>query len=178
MPDKLTDNDIVKALEDWIKNYDGLAINFIKLGNALELINHKDEELNRLQAENKRLSTLAELGNTRANDYRVMRDRALKAEAEIERLKLLFESVINSRDGYIKVIEQYKAENERLKEEIELLHSDYTYKLVKKKAKAEAYKEFAERLKGAKQYSVERHEKIVPVAVIDWILKELVSKNE
>ena len=39
-----------------------------------------------LKAENERLTTLAELGNMRANDYRVMRDRALKAEAENERL--------------------------------------------------------------------------------------------
>ena len=38
-----------------------------------------------------------------------------RLQAENERLQLLFESVINSRDGYIKVIEQYKAENERLK---------------------------------------------------------------
>lgn len=34
-------------------------------------------------------------------------------------------------------------------------------------------KEFAERLKGAKKYSVERHENIVPVAVIDWIVQEM-----
>ena len=36
-------------------------------------------------------------------------------------------------------------------------------------------KEFAERLKGAKKYSVERHENIVPVAVIDWIVQEKVG---
>ena len=47
--------------------------------NAAELIERQAAEI-------KRLSTLAELGNTRANDYRVMRDRALKAEAENERL--------------------------------------------------------------------------------------------
>jgi hypothetical protein len=44
-------------------------------------------------------------------------------------------------------------------------------------ARAEAIKEFAERLKGAKQYSIVRHENIVPVAVIDWILKEMVGDN-
>lgn len=45
------------------------------------------------------------------------------------------------------LINRLQAENERLKEEVDLLHSDYTYKLVKVKAKAEAVKEFAERLK-------------------------------
>ena len=45
-------------------------------------------------------------------------------------------------------------------------------------AKAEAIKEFAERLKGAKQYSIERHENIVPTAVIDWIVKEMVGDAE
>lgn len=42
--------------------------------------------INRQQAEIEKLTTLSELGKMRANDYRVMRNRALKAEAEIERL--------------------------------------------------------------------------------------------
>lgn len=41
--------------------------------------------------------------------------------------------------------------------------------------KSEAIKEFAARLKKAKQYSLERHENIVHVAVIDWIVKEMVG---
>ena len=45
-------------------------------------------------------------------------------------------------------------------------------------AKSEAIKEFAERLKKAKQYSLERHENIVPVAVVDWIVKEMVGDTE
>ena len=40
------------------------------------------------------------------------------------------------------LINRQNAEIERLKEEVGLLHSDYTYKFVKAKAKAEAYKEF------------------------------------
>ena len=58
------------------------------------LLNHQGEVIKTLEqacreqmAENKRLSTLVELGSMRANDYRVMRDRALKAEKEIERLE-------------------------------------------------------------------------------------------
>ena len=43
--------------------------------------------LSTLQAENKSLRVLVELGNTRAKDYSVMRDRAVKAEAENENLR-------------------------------------------------------------------------------------------
>ena len=39
-------------------------------------------------------------------------------------------------------------------------------------------KEFAERLKSSKEYSSERHETIVPTAVIDWTLKEMESEYE
>ena len=90
MSNKLTDSEIVKALEcisgkakDWDCDkcpFDCAICTSFVAEKSLDLIN-------RLQAENKRLSTLAKLGNTRANDYRVMRDRALKAEAENERLK-------------------------------------------------------------------------------------------
>ena len=49
---KTNDNEIIKALEDWIKNYDGSYVNFKTLGNALDLIN-------RLQKENEILQTNA-----------------------------------------------------------------------------------------------------------------------
>jgi hypothetical protein len=58
-----------------------------------------------LQSENEKLRVLAELGNTRAKDYRVMRDRAVKAEseneqlrAELEQVKRCIEIVENQRD--------------------------------------------------------------------------------
>ena len=75
-----------------------------------------------------------------------------------------------------KELEQAEAENERLKEEIELLHSDYTYKLVKKKAKAEAYKEFAERLKET-AYHNDAGDYIIFDVDIDNLLKELVGED-
>ena len=49
--------------------------------------------LSTLQAENEKLRVLVELGNTRAKDYRVMRDRAVKAEAENEKLRTELEQV-------------------------------------------------------------------------------------
>lgn len=69
------------------------------MANALDLIN-------RLQEENKRLSTLAELGNKRADDYRVMRDRALKAEAENERLQGKVKGFEKIRRAYQRMIHE------------------------------------------------------------------------
>ena len=89
-----------------------------KVQNQRGIINGLQKKVSRLQAENGRLSTLAELGNMRANDYRVMRDRALKTEAEIERLRA------------------------NLNVDLEGFASEYD-----KKIKAEAYKEFAEKIK-------------------------------
>ena len=43
--------------------------------------------------------------------------------------------------------ERLEKENERLNTEVALLHTDYTYKFVKAKAKAEAYKECIEKVK-------------------------------
>lgn len=99
------------------------------LQNALDLIN-------RLQAENKRLSTLAELGNKRADDYRVMRDRALKAEKEVERLKK------DSKD-----IDEFARNicKERLLRGVAIADFDSLRRYIKMQ-KAEAYKEFADKV--------------------------------
>ena len=166
MPDKLTNSEIVKALEKWIKNYDGSYVNFKTLGNALDLIN-------RLQAENKRLSTLAELGEIRANDYRVMRDRALKVKAENERLKL--ELADTKRDLQIVLDNSISAKlphcvlcgkgailTKSLKEYDELI-SDIS---------AEAYKEFAERVKIRFAGTISCNYEAIKQAV-DNLLKEM-----
>ena len=55
-----------------------------------------------LRAENERLNTLANLGNTRSKDYRIMRDRAIKAEADLAR-------VTAERDAAEKEITRLKA---------------------------------------------------------------------
>ena len=51
------------------------------------------KQLAEKNAEIKTLKTLAKLGNMRANDYRVMRDRALKAESEVEGLLFSVQSL-------------------------------------------------------------------------------------
>lgn len=109
--------------------------------------------INRLQTENKRLSTLAELGNKRADDYRVMRDRALKAEKEVERLAAN-EAEISKRLDV--VLPQLKEIDNRINT-----------------IKAEAYKEFAERLK---RRFLNKNEVINNT--IDNLLKELVGGDK
>lgn len=47
----MDDNEIIKALKCWIKNFDGKATDFLALYNALDLINRQKAEINRLNNE-------------------------------------------------------------------------------------------------------------------------------
>ena len=167
MPDKLTDKDIIKALECCTTT--GLSC--------------------------KDCPAFVKVDRSNCKKYfRGAIDLINRQQAEIERLHLLFESVINSRDGYIKVIEKYKAENERLKakcentqigynfaqDEIKTLKKD-KYKLQKALnqsedyrviAKAEAYKEFAEMLIDKAKNGV------IQICDLPDYVKEMVGENE
>lgn len=46
---ELNREQVVKALEKWMKNYDGNVANFVTLGNAIRLIEKLDDENKRLQ---------------------------------------------------------------------------------------------------------------------------------
>ena len=86
----------------------------------------------------------------------------------------LFEEdcIVYLRNATIDLINRQKAEIEIWKD-IARRQTSYV-----ELAKVEAIKEFAERLKSTKKYSVERHENIVPIAVIDWIVKEMTEEKE
>ena len=143
---KLIDEEIVKALEEWIKNYDGSYVNFKMLGNVLNLIN-------RLQAYVENYKQIAEYQQS------ITMDRGF----EIKRLK--------------EEIESLQAENERLtirlrKAEHQLDDAMIMYNTIK----AEAYKEFAERLKDKKaRYNADNFYVIdyIPSKEVDNLLKEL-----
>jgi chromosome segregation ATPase len=153
--DKVTIKDILGVIESLQAENEVLEarIGVYETCNA-----RKDEAIKHLEAENERLNKLAELGNMRANDYRVMRDRALKAEAEIERLK--------------KSLEQCEDNGE-------YWESKY------KTAKAEAYKEFAKSIhKAITDYKDKKEMPMLPYTgyaldyveeKIDNLLKELVG---
>lgn len=115
---------------------------------------------NSYKEENKRLSTLAELGNKRADDYRVMRDRALKAEKEVERLE---------------------KENQVLQDQCDYWRTEAkTARLELIQAPKKAYKEFAERLKKEidirPTHSNEQNKYVF--FLIDNLLKELVGEDK
>ncbi len=78
----MTDNEIIRALESALKTGDepigkhwGCFLTTETAKNALDLINRQKAEIGRL-------TTLAELGSVRSNDYRAMRDKARNARAE------------------------------------------------------------------------------------------------
>ena len=90
-----------------------------------------------------------------------------RQKAEIEKWKVHFQDVDIE-------CERLEKENESLNTEVALLHTDYTYKFVKAKAKAEAYKEFAERLKEkAIARSAPFNGETIYLCDIDSVLSEL-----
>lgn len=126
--------------------------------NALDLINRKDAEIDRkdinfidlLKTSSARADLIYE---TQAEKFELF-EKIEQLKAENERLKSGYKNDNKSLNDYLSdlvknqkdTIDKQEVEIERLKEEVELLHSDYTYKFVKEKAKAEARKEFAELL--------------------------------
>lgn len=88
-------NDIKKALEDWIKNYDGSYVNFKILGNALDLITQQQAENENLKVENQSLRSAA-------NSFKMHYE---EAQAEIERLQ----QIVEDKGGLI-LIDNAKSE--------------------------------------------------------------------
>ncbi len=99
----MTDNEIIKALEDMIK-FASYVEDIETLSMVLDLITRQ--------------------------------------KAEIERLEYQKECLEATSEFQAKTIEQQSIIITCQKEEIDMLHSDYTYKFVRKKAKAESIKEF------------------------------------
>ena len=157
MPNKLTDKEIKKALE-WCEQFtDNLVMANIDtkkrtLGlQAMQTCKNSLDLINRLQADYENYKQIAE------NQQSVTMDRGFeikKLQAENERLRNAYKQCAWERDM---VMEQ----------------DEYNCKL----AKAEAYKEFAERLK---EYSIATFtwKGIVMVEDIDEILKELVGEDK
>ena len=148
----MTNEQIIKALECCAGKYPCSDCPYDEEGcefeeDVLSLITRQKEEI-------ERLTTLAELGKVRANDYREMRDKLKKANAEIERLTAMVEAA----EDYMHPLPFKNA----FDEEIE-------------KAKSEARKEFAERLK-EKKYNTEFVTPVVDVEDIDNLLKEMESE--
>ena len=128
MPDKkLTDSEIAKALEEWIKNYDGSYVNFKKLGNALDLINRlearigiyetcnarKDEAIKHLESEVKRLQAEIERLKDALTDHEYANCVAIKNGLIYTHTLEDYDRLIGdiSAEAYKECIEKVKAEN-------------------------------------------------------------------
>ena len=103
----MTDAEIIKALECCPYQLDCVSCDIDSCNNSPNYIMKCARDLiNRQKAEIERLNVLAKLGNMRANDYRVMRDKAKTARAEAikefaERLK---QYLLLNRRGEMSVV--------------------------------------------------------------------------
>ena len=75
----MTDKEIIKALEDWVKNFEGKATDFITLNSALDLINRQQAEIEKLK-----------------DKYEVVYQpiAMVKAEAKVEAIKELVKKLL------------------------------------------------------------------------------------
>jgi predicted RNase H-like nuclease (RuvC/YqgF family) len=146
MPDKLTDSEIVKAVKSYEEKILANGIKSLEPFEVREIVEQQQEEINRLQAENKSQSIM---------------------------IKMLKGSIEDYKNSYI----NQKAENERLQEAIDEQDIEISrlYKRIDE-AKAEAYKEFAERLK-ENSIATFSFKGVVMVEEIDNLLKELVGED-
>ena len=146
----MTDTEIVKALENEVKSTEYVDSDYCD-GVDLTLIKSAVDLINRQQAENINLKGYLEQ----------LKSRYDNAKSEIKRLKGI--SVSPSKDpmDFCGVL------------------CNYAEELIDK-AKAEAYKEFAERLKGGAQIAdcFDSYNMVVRTYFINNLLKEMVGEEE
>ena len=152
MTDKLTDSEIVKALEDAlyrIKGAEHLIVPKEGVDNLCNGLENALDLINRLQAENKSQSIMIKMLKGSIEDYK---NSYINQKAEIERLKT------------------------NLNIELENFATEYDNKI-----KAEAYKEFAEKAKEFmhnKFKALDEYEfEYITERDIDNLLKEMVGEN-
>lgn len=172
MPDnKLTDNEIIKALK--------------RLKSTKDFLREKYQE----QIKNCPYPELKPIAKQTYEDNKKAFDIAIKAIEEFNRLqaqnKELAETVHNlaiEKDALFDKAEELKVEVERLKEEKSKLENkiDEIYPLVMQlpkamqQTKAEAYKEFARRLK----CGVPQETGVIRCSDIDNLVKEIVGEDK
>jgi rRNA-processing protein FCF1 len=170
----MTDIDIVKALEccnkpvgknsceDCPFHHSQGRCTENMLTNALDLINRQQFQLDNYSHNVRNMS----------KDFLVQQKIIQEQQAEINRQKAEIEKLQLSRKQKLKEIERLKKENDEM-------FDSYTQAVfLQTKRTTEAIKKLVDVLKTKKLYSVERHEYIVPVAVIDWTEKEMVGEQE
>ena len=183
MPDnKLTDKEIVKALEGMIQFANTVGRSVLDMVDVKTLKNILDL-INRLQTKNKELDEKLVIYKGTI-DWQVKEINRLQAENE--RLKDILIKLRELHDRAKGIIVTQNGEIERLKDELlesnieiaELYKCKFSADDVAQniiRAKAEARKEFAERIKAEYSDFDEKHEVILPENInktIDDVLKE------
>ena len=158
----MTDNEIIKSLNESICP-NGISVYLVNKKSISTVLTLADiiDLINRLQAENERLKGI------KTTDWLVKGISAEQLESEkIQALK-----------GEIEWLEK---ENENLRDSVvKKKFKDELFEMTLGEYKAEAYKEFAERLKEKTLYSVIDSEyNCVYVSEIDNLLKELVGEDK
>ncbi len=143
MPDKLTDKEIVKALEKEIQDSKRINSSYALLN--LNLLKETVDLINRLQEENERLK----------NAIATLSANAVGFAEEIDR--------------------HVKDKNNAFELAANIVEAE---KIVISEAKAEAYKEFAERLKKHCYFDHKDQRNVVAEIIIDHYLKELVGEDK
>ena len=181
----MTDNEIIKALECCkCADADCWACEFLDsckftvqeiMQNSIDLVNRQKAELDDLKRDD---LPRCKDALRRANEIGIDLEKENKElKAEVEKLELLNAILLESCNGYSKACDTYKAEIERLQND--LAQTEDAYKTVHEMngayarkidfAKAEAIKDFAYRLKQIPKKSVSKRE-------IDDMVKEMVGE--
>lgn len=169
---KLTDNEIVKALECCKYEYDTkcelCCYNFYsRTGCRSELRRNALDLINRLQAENERLN---EIVKTRHKVFETKCEKLENSEAELDEYKKIKKTIDEFWEILLTLSLFKRKEKPTLEEFAEAIQE----------IKSEAYKEFAERLKnkGMAKYKTIDNEYLYEFddIFIDNILKELEEK--
>jgi cob(I)alamin adenosyltransferase len=154
----MTDNEIIKALECWINDFAGKATQFVSLCNALDLINRQKETIEQLK------TALFKCGEEMAE----MQETINRQKAEIERYEKTVGKLAINKDGIVIGTLDGK-ETEYIQKSV----AEVFRNMAVNRAKTEAVKEFAERLKAHaylhKPYGMS---KVVDAHDIDNLVKE------
>jgi hypothetical protein len=166
----MTDNEIIKAFEDMLKNFDGEVVEFMAISSAIDLINRQQE----------RIKTLT---NSRDNWRRIAEDfdkASRETEKEVEGLQAEIERLTSCVKSEDEVRAIMKAQMTPMIKEITNEQIDRATKFGGKTA----ILEFAERLKENKididvsfGYGKEVYTEAVAVIEIDNLVKEMVGEN-
>ena len=91
----MTDNEIIKAFENMLKNFDGKVSDFEAIASAIDLINGQKAEIERLQTENrilsqKRMNLFEKLDFIEKTRAKAVKEFAERFENELTQIEVIY----------------------------------------------------------------------------------------